>query len=121
MSNPFLALFVYLAVGISIIKFARHAYFRPIATLRRWFSYMPEREWASKLIRGFSVFWIFGGFLIIQNGVLGLPFVSRFKGIALIAVIVVIAGAGTALLLRRPIRESGERSQVNAASKFREK
>ncbi len=108
MPNALFALFIYLALGLFIVKFGRQAYFHPNSTLRRWYSYLPEREWARKLIRGLSVFWVFGGLLMILSGVVGLPLLPKFKGISLIAVVLGIAGAGTALLLRRHTREPEE-------------
>jgi hypothetical protein len=122
MLKSFFALFIYLALGLFIVTFGRHAYFHPNSALRRWYSYLPEKDWARKLIRSVSAFCVFGGLLMILSGVVGLPFLSKFKGISLIAVVVVIASAGTALLLRRHTRKPGESARDSAQQeKLREK
>jgi hypothetical protein len=122
MPNPIFALFIYVALGLFIVKFGRQVYFHPNSTLRRWYSYLPEKEWARKLIRGLSVFWVFGGLLMILSGVVSLPLLSKFKGISLIAVVLGITCAGTALLLRRHSREPEERAHnLMQQRKLREK
>jgi|ERR1700730_4837912 len=97
--NPIVTLLIYLAVGLWIIKFARHAYLRPDSTLQRWYSHLPRKDWAKGAVRGFSVFWIFGGILIILNGVV--PFLNKYRGVSLVVVFVGIAVVGTLLLVPR--------------------
>ncbi len=101
MTNPFFILIVYLAVGIFIIRFATRAYLNPSATLNRWYSQLPRKDWPKKLLRGFCVVWIFGGILVILNGIALLPVLAKFRGLSLALVFVAIAAAGTALLLSR--------------------
>src|SRR5690348_1088259 len=68
MLNPLVALLFYLAVGVIVIRFGRSSYARPGITLERWYSYLPRKDWSRRLLRGISVFWVFGGFLIIATG-----------------------------------------------------
>jgi|SRR6267142_4618919 len=110
MSHSLLALFLCSAIALFLVKSQRDAYFYPIEILESWHSYMPRKDWSRKLIRGFSVFWVFGGIMVIENGVV--PFLQKYHWPILILALVGIAGAGTALLLRwqpKPNSESIER------------
>ena len=98
MLNPWVALPFYLAVGVLVIRFARSSYARPEITLQRWCSYLPRKDWSRRLLRGFSVFWVFGGLLIIAEGILRLPVLENSHG-SLLVIVLVIAALGTALLL----------------------
>ncbi len=60
MLNPLVALLFYLAVGVLVIRFGRSSYARPEITLQRWYSYLPRKDWSRRLLRGLSVFWVFG-------------------------------------------------------------
>jgi len=99
MLNPFVALLFYLAAGVVVIRFGRSSYARPEITLQRWYSYLPRRDWSRRLLRGFSVFWVFGGFLIIATGITGLPVLRNFRGSLLLAIVPIIAALSTVLLL----------------------
>jgi hypothetical protein len=99
MLNPLIAVFFYFVVGVLVIRFARSSYARPEITLQRWYSYLPRKDWSRRLLRGFSVFWVFGGFLIIATGITGLPVLRNFHGPFLLVLVPIIAALGTALLL----------------------
>ena len=109
MLNPLVALLFYLAVGVLVIRFGRSSYARPEITLQRWYSYLPRKDWSRRLLRGFSVFWVFGGFLIIATGITGLPVLKNFRGALLLVIVPIIAALSTALLLwRTPHRQRKE-------------
>src|SRR5438046_27146 len=106
MLNPWVALPFYLAVGVLVIRFARSSYARPEITLQRWYSYLRRKDWSRRLLRGFSVFWVFGGFLIIATGITGLPVLKKFRGALLLVILPIIAALSTALLFwRTPHRQ----------------
>ena len=97
--NPIVALLIYLAVGFWIIKFARQTYLRPDSTLQRSYIYLPRKGWTRGALRGFSVLWMFGGILVILNGVV--RFLNKYRGVSMMVVFVTIAIVGTLLLLPR--------------------
>jgi hypothetical protein len=99
MLNPLVALLFYLAVGVIVIRFGRSSYARPGITLERWYSYLPRKDWSRRLLRGISVFWVFGGFLIIATGITSLPALRNFRGSLLVVIVPIIAALSTALLL----------------------
>jgi hypothetical protein len=99
MLNPWFALVVYFLLGSFVIRFARSSYRRPDEVLSRWYHYLPQRAWSRKLLRGFSVFWMFAGFLIIFSGFVNLPPLSDYRGTLFLTIVVTVAALGTALLL----------------------
>src|SRR5687767_1537838 len=105
--NPYVALLVYLAMAAWVIRFARSCYSRPYTMLGRWYSYLPQKAWARRLLRGFSVVWIFCGFLIIGQGLLGLPFIKAHRSVPLGLVLLAIAALSTMLVLWRARRQGG--------------
>jgi len=97
--NKIVTLLIYSAVGLWVIKFASHAYLHPDSTLQRWYSHLPRKDWATRTLRGFSIFWMFGGILIILTGVV--PFLNKYRGVSLMVVFVGVAVAGTVIFLSR--------------------
>ena len=111
MLNPLVALLFYLAVGVLVIRFGRSSYARPEITLQRWYSYLPRKDWSRRLLRGLSVFWVFGGFLVIATGITGLPVLRNFRGSLLLVIVPIIAALSTALLLWTTPHRSGARQR----------
>jgi hypothetical protein len=103
-----LQLVVLVGVGLFVIHFARSTYSQPEAIRQRWFPELPNRAWALKLLRGFAVFWIFGGFLLISQGIATLPVISEHRGLRLLLLVVVVAVAGTALVVSNTPRRQSE-------------
>ena len=99
MPNPILGLFVYVFAGFYAVWWGRKAFFYPNEILKRWYSYVPLKSWSRKLLRAFSVFWVFGGILIMLQGVS--PFLQKIHRFGLVLASVSIAAAGTVVLLRR--------------------
>jgi hypothetical protein len=97
--NPTVPPLIYLGVGFWIIKFARQTYLRPDSSLQRSYTYLPRNNWTWGALRGFSVLWMFGGILVILNGVV--PFLNKYRGVSMMVVFVAIAVVGTLLLLPR--------------------
>ena len=106
MRNPLVALLFYIALGAVVIRFARSSYAEPEMTLRRWYSYLPQKNWSIRLLRSFAVFWVFCGFLMIGSGIAGLPVLENSHGFLLLGIIVASAALGTALLLWATPRHS---------------
>jgi hypothetical protein len=100
--NPIVGLLFYLAVGLWLIKVARNAYSHPDSFLQRWYSYLPQKGWTRRMLRAFSVFWIFGAILIILSGLVRpIPFLNNHRGDSLVLAFVSIAIVGTLLLVPR--------------------
>src|SRR5678815_4649790 len=53
------------AIGLYVIVFARTTFSQPERIRQRWYSWLPDRPWTSRLLRGFAVFLMFAGFLVI--------------------------------------------------------
>lgn len=98
MPNSFFTSLVYAVLGLFLVSWGRKAYFHPSETLTRWHSYLPVKDWSRKLLRSFSVAWVFGGILVILSAVV--PYIQRFTGISLVLVFIGVAMAGTFFLLR---------------------
>jgi hypothetical protein len=105
MLNPYLALPVRVALGVWIISYARSAYRKPLALMQRSIPGLPERTWAVELFRGLSVVWIFGGFLIISQGIVMLPSFADHHGLPMLAWVLGVDAAATAIVLRFTRRE----------------
>jgi hypothetical protein len=109
MRNPFVALLFYIALGTVIIRFARSSYAEPEMTLRRWYSHLPQKNWSIRLLRGFAVFWVFCGVLVIGSGIASLQVLEHSHGSLLLVIILTIAALSTALLVRATPRYSETR------------
>src|SRR5207245_6022344 len=73
---------------------------------------LPRKDWSRRLLRGLSVFWVFGGFLVIATGITGLPVLKNFRGALLLVIVPIIAALSTALLLwRTPHRQERSRKR----------
>jgi hypothetical protein len=95
------------AIGLYVIFFARATFMQPERIRQRWYSGLPKRQWASTLLRCAAVFWMFGGFLLIANGLVALPFFGAYRGVKLLICVVIVAAAFAGLLAahtRRPER-----------------
>ena len=96
-SHPFLALPIYVLLGLYFIRFGRSAYREPDVTFPRWHSFLHQKDWSRKLLRSFAVFWIFGGTLLILNGIVRLPVLRNYHGALPILIVLAIAIAGSAV------------------------
>ncbi len=99
MAHPVVQLVFFLALGLCVIHFARSTYSRPDLTRQRWFQQLPDRAWSLALLRGIAVVWIFGGFILISQGVTAFPFMSGYRGAKLFIVVTAVAVAATALVV----------------------
>jgi hypothetical protein len=111
------AFIVLLALGLFIIRFARSCYRNPHIMLQRWYSYLPQSEWAKATLRGFSVVSIWGGFMMIAQGVVGLPFLQAHRGTPFGFLMVGIATFATILILRSARREPGNARNARMRAK----
>jgi hypothetical protein len=60
---------------------------------------LPQRGWAVALFRGLCIVWIFGGFLIISEGIVMLPALANHHGILMLLVVISAAAAATTAVL----------------------
>src|SRR5215475_4854105 len=105
--NPIVALVFSVVVGLWVTRFARNAYLNPDSTLQRWFSVLPQKDWARGILRGLSVFWIFGAILINLSAFARVvPFLNNHRGEPLMLVFVGAALIGTVLLVPRRKRRA---------------
>jgi hypothetical protein len=98
MRNAAIQLVGSVALGVYVLVFARSTFGEPERIRQDWFSQLPEREWSARLLRIVAVFWMFGGFLLIANGFVTLPFLDQYRGFKLLTFDLIIAAALTALL-----------------------
>jgi uncharacterized membrane protein YgcG len=99
MARSLVQLLFFLALGAYVIHFARSTYSRPEVIRQRWFPHLPDRAWSLTLLRSIAVFWVFGGFMLIWHGVIGLPFLSDYHGVRVLMVVTVVEVAATALVI----------------------
>ena len=100
--SQIVGLLFYLTVGLWLIKVARNAYSQPDSFLQLWYSFLPQKGWTRRLLRAFSVFWIFGAILIILSGLVRpIPYLNNHRGDSLVPAFISIAIVGTALLVPR--------------------
>ncbi len=95
-----------LALGLYVVIFARATYQQPEKMRQHWYPWVPERPWAFKFLRYFSVFWMFGGFIVLANGLVLTPFFDRYRGGLLLAIVLIVACVLTALLAAATPRRS---------------
>ena len=86
------------AIGLYVIVFARTTFSQPERIRQRWYSWLPERQWTSTFLRCFAVFGMFGGFLLIANGLVALPFLAVYRGVKLLTFVVILAAIFAGLL-----------------------
>ena len=91
MGQSAIQLVFFAAIGLYVIVFARTTFSQPERIRQRWYSWLPERQWTSTLLRGFAVFLMFAGFLVIANGLVLLPFLAVYRGVKLLAFVVILA------------------------------
>jgi len=93
------------ALGLYIIYFARATFSQPERIRQRWYSWLlPNRQWASTLLRCFAVVWIFCGLLLIANGLIVLPFLDARRGMKLLVFILIVAAVLAGLLAAKTPR-----------------
>jgi 4-amino-4-deoxy-L-arabinose transferase-like glycosyltransferase len=86
------------AIGVYLIVFARITFSQPERMRQRWYSWLPERQWTSTLLRCYAVFVMVAGFLLMANGLFAQPFLALYRGVKLQTCIVILAVVFAGLL-----------------------
>ena len=86
-------------VGAYVIRFALLTYANPERIRERWFSKLPQRGWSLRLLRAVSVFWVFGGCMVVSQGLTTLPVFQQHHGTNMLLIVVAGAVIVTAVLV----------------------
>jgi hypothetical protein len=117
LANPIVAFSLRAALGLYVVWMARSFYADPLSYFRRWMPLLHELPWMRPLIRGLSLFCIWGGCFIVFAAVTTL--ILNQHGIFVAITLVFLAAIAAYLLLPSPPeKEAADKSSRDDAGKI---